>query len=81
MSLRASDVEATALGAAAAAGAALKSHEKGCYQCSHARSLGKPETCCEEGYGMVVTVHKANQLLRKLRADKAERRKLAQKLF
>jgi hypothetical protein len=81
MSLRASDVEATALGAAAAAGAALKSHEKTCLRCSRARKAGNPETCCDEGYEMVRTVHKANTLLRKLRADKAERKRLAGKLF
>lgn len=81
MPLSASEAEATALGAAAAAGAALKEHEKTCLECSRARKARKPDQCCDTGYAMVRTVHKANQLIATVRKDRAEARKLQRGLW
>lgn len=81
MTLRASDAEATALGAAAAAGAAFKAHEKACSTCHRARLAHRPESSCDEGYEMIRTGHKAETLLRKIRADKKARKALQRGLF
>jgi hypothetical protein len=81
MPLRASDAEATALGAAAAAAAALHTHEQSCYTCSSAHRRHQQDQCCDEGYEMVRTIHKANTLIAKIRADKKERRRLQPGLF
>lgn len=81
MSLRASDAEATALGMAAAAGAAFATHVKGCLTCSRARQAGKLDQSCDTGYDMIRTVHDAERVLRQLRADKKARRALQRGLF
>lgn len=81
MSLRASDAEATAMGMAAAAGAAFATHLKGCLTCSKARQAGKLDQSCDTGYDMIRTVHDSERILRKIRAERAERKRLQRGLF
>lgn len=81
MALRASDIEATAIGAAAAAAAALKQHEQNCYTCSRARKAHKPDQCCDEGYEMVRVIHKSNQVIASVREDKKRNKALQRGLF
>lgn len=81
MTLRASDAEATALGAAAAAGAAFKQHEKSCNTCHQARLAHRAESSCDEGYEMLRTGARAESLIRQIRADKKQRKALQRGLF
>lgn len=81
MTIRASDAEATALGIAAAGGAAFAQHVKSCLECSRARQAGKPDQSCATGYDMIRAVHDAERILRQLRADKAARKALQRGLF
>lgn len=81
MPLRASDAEATALGAAAAGAAAYQAHRKICHTCNRAKLAGRPELSCDEGYEMLRTVHKANALIKQIREDKKARKALQRGLF
>lgn len=81
MGVRASDLEATAIAEAARLGAAFTTHLRGCYTCTRARKINRPERSCDQGWELVKALHRQRQLVGKLRSDRKNRARAQDKLF
>ena len=73
MTVRASDIEATALGRAATLAQEFKTHKQHCSRCTNALKGKVSANACEEGWLYILEIRKQNRIIDQMRKDKAER--------